>query len=360
MSSTNIYSLTRDGSCSKDEQDTNVINGSNQTILAEPNWQQEYKESITNIDQLCQILGLKFEQLPFSAQANQQFPLRVPHSYANRMQKSNPSDPLLLQVLATKHEDKHIEGYLQDPVGDLQSSRSPGLLQKYNGRALLLTSSRCAIHCRYCFRRHFPYTTQNPRQDGWKQALQELQQDQSITEIILSGGDPLTLDDLVLTKLISKLESIKHLQRLRIHTRLPIVIPNRICNELLTWMKNTRLKTIMVLHINHAQEIDNYLHEKLRQLENINCTLLNQSVLLNNINNTALDLVTLSETLFNAGVLPYYLHLLDKVDGAAHFDVDKESARNLMREISKHLPGYLVPKLVNELLGEPSKNVICY
>ncbi len=360
MSSTNICSLTRDGSCSKDEQNTIAINEPRQTILAEPNWQQEYRESITNIDQLCQILGLKIEQLPISTQANQQFQLRVPHSYVHRMQKSNPNDPLLLQVLPSNHEDKHIEGYLKDPVGDLQSSKSPGLLQKYKGRALLLASSRCAIHCRYCFRRHFPYTTQNPRHDSWEQALQELQQDQSITEIILSGGDPLSLDDFILTNLISKLESIAHIQRLRIHTRLPVVIPNRICNELLAWIKNTRLKVIFVLHINHAQEIDTHLQKSLQKLTNVNCTLLNQSVLLQNINYHASSLIKLSEALFNAGVLPYYLHLLDKVDGAAHFDVSEQDACNLMREISKHLPGYLVPKLVNEIPGRSSKNLIGY
>ncbi len=360
MSSTNTSSLTRDSSHTKDKQEASIIKESNQTILAESNWKQEYKESITNVDQLCQILGLKFEQLPISIQANQQFQIRVPHSYVNRMQKFNPTDPLLLQVLPTNHEDKHIEGYLKDPVGDLQSSKSPGLLQKYNGRALLLASSRCAIHCRYCFRRNFPYTTQNPRHDSWKQALQELQLDQSIIEIILSGGDPLTLDDSVLKKLISKLESIEHIQRLRIHTRLPVVLPSRICNELLTWIKNTRLKIIFVLHINHAQEINTHLHKNLQKLTNMNCTLLNQSVLLRNINNKATSLIKLSEALFKVGVLPYYLHLLDKVDGAAHFNVGETDARKLMQEISKHLPGYLVPKLVNEIPGRNSKSLISY
>jgi EF-P beta-lysylation protein EpmB len=299
-------------------------------------------------------------QLPVSTRAQQQFKLRVPQSYVRRMQQSDPSDPLLLQVLPSSYEDHHVEGYLTDPVGDLQSIKSPGLLQKYNGRALLLVTSRCAIHCRYCFRRHFSYSTQNPRHDSWAQAMREIQQDNSITEVILSGGDPLVMDDSELVKLITKLESIEHVKRLRIHTRLPVVIPNRICNELLHWINNTRLKIVMVLHINHAQEINTDLQQKLKLLANNNCTLLNQSVLLRNINDHATTLIELSEALFNAGILPYYLHLLDKVAGAAHFDVPEKYACNLMREISEHLPGYLVPKLVKEVPTENSKTLIYY
>jgi EF-P beta-lysylation protein EpmB len=249
---------------------------------------------------------------------------------------------------------------LKDPVGDLHNIKAPGLLQKYNGRALLLTTSRCAIHCRYCFRRHFPYSSQNPRHDSWNQALLELQQDSSITEVILSGGDPLVLDDSELTKLIKKLEAIEHVKKLRIHTRLPVVIPSRINDELLTWINCSRLRIIMVLHINHAQEINNELSDNLNKLDKNNCTLLNQSVLLRNINDQASSLIELSEALFNAGVLPYYLHLLDKVDGAAHFDVSEEKARTLMQKVSHQLPGYLVPKLVKEVAGEKAKSLISY
>jgi len=360
MSSSNTHSLTRDCSSPNDEQDSKITIESTLTTKSLSNWQLEYKTSITNIEQLCQTLGLNIEQLPISTQANKQFQIRVPMSYVERMQHSNPNDPLLLQVLPTHHEENHIEGYLKDPVGDLQSIKTPGLLQKYNGRALLLATSRCAIHCRYCFRRHFPYSAQNPRHDNWTQAVHELQLDHSITEVILSGGDPLVLDDSELAKLVSKLESIEHIQRLRIHTRLPVVIPNRISDELLNWISNSRLKIIMVLHINHAQEINTPLYTNLQKLKNINCTLLNQSVLLQNINDQSSSLVNLSEALFNAGVLPYYLHLLDKVDGAAHFDVCKENARKLMREITKQLPGYLVPKLVMEIPGEQSKSLISY
>ncbi|MFK7816989.1 MAG: EF-P beta-lysylation protein EpmB [Gammaproteobacteria bacterium] len=362
MSSSNTPILARDRSSShtKDQQ---VASAKIRPSINKPslsNWQLEYKTSITNVELLCQALGLEIEQLPISYHANKQFQLRAPQSYVKRMQHNNPNDPLLLQVLPTSNEETHVDGYLKDPVGDLQSIKSPGLLHKYNGRALLLATSRCAIHCRYCFRRHFPYSIQNPRSDSWAQTIQELQRDQSISEVILSGGDPLVLDDSELKKLIAKLEPIAHIKRLRIHTRLPVVIPNRINDELLNWISSTRLQIIMVLHVNHANEINTEMHERLQKLKDINCTLLNQSVLLKNINDQSTSLINLSESLFSAGVLPYYLHLLDKVEGAAHFDVSEDNAQTLMREISKHLPGYLVPKLVREIASEQSKSLISY
>lgn len=364
MSSTHIpnntISLTRDHSSPKDTTDAELSNESLSAIVAMPDWQQEYKNSFTSIERLCQYLELNIDQLPVSKNADKQFQLRVPHSYVTRMQKSDPQDPLLLQVLPTNDEDKNELGFLKDPVGDLQSIKTPGLLQKYQGRALLLVSSLCAVHCRYCFRRHFPYSSQNPRQDQWHQALEELRKDQSISEVILSGGDPLVLSDSELAKLIKQLEQIKHVKRLRIHTRLPVVIPNRIDNNLLAWIQKSKLQVIMVLHINHAQEINNELIQKLIKLSNINCTLLNQSVLLKSVNDSADNLINLSEALFKAGVLPYYLHLLDKVDGAAHFDVAEEEAVALMRNISDQLPGYLVPKLVKEVCGEKSKQLLSY
>lgn len=362
MSSSNTPSLARDRSSphTKGQHVASVEIRPNTNKPPVSSWQLEYKTSITNVALLCQTLGLEIEQLPISYQANKQFQLRAPQSYVKRMQHNNPNDPLLLQVLPTSNEETHIDGYLKDPVGDLQSVKSPGLLHKYNGRALLLATSRCAIHCRYCFRRHFPYSTQNPRGDSWAQTIQELQQDQSISEVILSGGDPLVLDDSELTKLITRLEPIAHIKRLRIHTRLPVVIPNRINDELLNWISHTRLQVIMVLHVNHANEINIEMHEGLQKLKDINCTLLNQSVLLRNVNDHPTSLINLSESLFSAGVLPYYLHLLDKVEGAAHFDVSEDNAQTLMREISKHLPGYLVPKLVREIASAKSKSLISY
>ena len=353
-------SLTRDDSSSKEIADTELSKESQSAIKTMPAWQQEYKTSFTNIERLCEILELNIDQISISENANKQFQLRAPQSYVARMQKSNPNDPLLLQILPTSDEDINERGFSKDPVGDLQSIKTPGLLQKYKGRALLLVTSRCAIHCRYCFRRHFPYSSQNPRHDQWHQALEELRQDQNISEVILSGGDPLVLSDLELAKLVTKIESIAHVKRLRIHTRLPVVIPSRINDELLAWIKNSHLQILIVLHINHAQEINNDLCQKLIKLNNINCTLLNQSVLLKNINDDISSLVNLSEALFNAGILPYYLHLLDKVEGAAHFDVAEDTAAALMRELSHQLPGYLVPKLVKEVSGKQAKQLISY
>ncbi len=354
MSSTNVYSLTRD-----------YQNPVNQNLIQKADsisaWQSEYKAAICSLDELCHELDLNIEDLPVDYSTQQQvFTLRVPHSYVQRMQKSDPHDPLLLQVLPNHLEQEIVSGFTKDPVGDLHSIKSSGLLKKYHGRALLLASSRCAIHCRYCFRRHFPYSEQNPRHDSWAKAMDELQKDQSINEIILSGGDPLVLSDHQLEKLVRKLETIQHITTLRIHTRLPVVIPNRINESLLSWMKNTRLKLIMVLHINHAQEINNELKNKLNMLVKLNCVLLNQSVLLSTINADTKSLLDLSRKLFSANIMPYYLHMLDKVAGAAHFEVSENDACSLMRSISKQLPGYLVPKLVREIEGETSKRIIDY
>lgn len=327
---------------------------------SEINWQQQYKESITSIDDLCKQLDLQIDQLPFSASAHEQFRLRAPKSYISRMQKSNPYDPLLLQILPHAFEENTVIGYSTDPVADLQSTKSHGLIKKYNGRVLLLATSRCAIHCRYCFRRHFPYNLHNPRKDAWRRAMSEIAQDTNIKEVILSGGDPLVLPEEELSKIIDPLEAIKHVERLRIHTRLPVVIPDRINDEFIQLVNTTKLKTIIVLHINHPQEIDYLLQNKLLELSSAKCTLLNQSVLLRDINDKADVLIKLSEELFKVNVLPYYLHLLDKVQGAAHFDICETDAQNIMAEVTSKLPGYLVPKLVKEEAGFPSKTLVTF
>ncbi len=353
MSVTNAFSLARDKHHPAEQKTGHVVQ-------IEPSWQSEFKTAITNIEALCQTLELDSKQLAVNLTHKHNFPLRVPHSYAQRMKKSDPNDPLLLQVLPQTSELNNVADYSTDPVGDLNSIKSTGLLQKYQGRALLLATSRCAIHCRYCFRQHFPYSDQNPKHDAWQTAVEELKKDSSISEIILSGGDPLVLSDEQLGKLVKKLEYVRHISTLRIHTRLPVVIPNRICDSLLNWMKNTRFKVVIVLHINHAQEINFELECKLKELTKIGCLLLNQSVLLNNVNADADSLIGLSRKLFSINVLPYYLHMLDKVQGAAHFDVPKNTARMLMQEVSNQLPGYLVPKLVEEVKNESSKSLINY
>ena len=323
-------------------------------------WQSQYRNSIKSLEELCQAIELQIDQLPFSTDANDQFPLRAPWSYVERIEKSNPSDPLLLQILPHKNEEIKTSGFIKDPVGDLNSIKTPGLLKKYHGRALILTTGQCAIHCRYCFRRHFPYSLNNPRLDRWRSTLNEIKKDCSIKEIILSGGDPLSLSDSEIENLITALEPMSHVKRLRIHTRLPVVIPQRITEHIISMIKTTKLKIIVVLHINHAQEINSELSEQLKRLKSINCTLLNQSVLLRKINDDVNSIVSLSEALFSSGVMPYYLHLLDKVEGAAHFEVSEVTAIELMKKVSAILPGYLVPKLVKEEAGFLSKSLITF
>jgi EF-P beta-lysylation protein EpmB len=232
---------------------------------------------------------------------------------------------------------------------------APGVLHKYQGRVLLTATGACAVHCRYCFRRHFPYTDANPAADQWCAALAHIAGDKSITEVILSGGDPLTLSDRRLENFTRQLEVIPHVRRLRLHTRLPIVLPERVNDELRGWLGATRLKTVVVVHANHAQEIDASVRVALAHLKGAGVELLNQSVLLRGINDSADALARLSEVLFDAGVLPYYLHMLDKVQGAAHFEVDETAARSLMAELNRRLPGYLVPRLVREIAGSPGK-----
>lgn len=326
----------------------------------ETTWQQQYRDSITSIDTLCSALELRADELSVSQKAERQFPLRVPWSYVGRMQRSNPRDPLLLQVLPHAFEEREAAGFGPDPVGDLASVTSPGLLKKYHGRALLLATGRCAVHCRFCFRRHFPYASQNPRGDAWRSALDGIAADSSIGEIILSGGDPLVLADRELAQLVSQLQAIPHVRRLRVHTRLPVVIPARINTELLDWINASELGIVVVLHVNHPSELDHELHERLQALSAARCRVLNQSVLLRGVNDDPNILVALSERLFDAGVLPYYLHLLDKVQGAMHFDVDEPAACVIMKEVAARLPGYLVPRLVREQAGEPGKTPVLF
>jgi len=231
----------------------------------------------------------------------------------------------------------------------------PGVLHKYHGRVLLMATGACAVHCRYCFRRHFPYAEANPVVDRWRQALDYIAGDDSIAEVILSGGDPLSMSDRRLADLTRRLDAIPHLRRLRLHTRLPIVLPERVNDELLDWLGATRLKTAVVVHANHANEIDSSVIAALSRLKASGAELLNQSVLLRGVNDSTEALMALSEKLFEAGVLPYYLHLLDKVQGAAHFEVEETAARCLMAELSRQVPGYLVPRLVREIPGAPGK-----
>jgi len=286
------------------------------------------------------------------------FPLRVPHSFVARMRKGDPQDPLFLQIWPATAEGVDTAGFSSDAVGDLASLKSGGLIHKYRGRALVIATGACAINCRYCFRRHFPYNDSLASRGNWRETLAQIEADPSIEEVILSGGDPLSLTDDKLSAFVSALERIPHVGRLRLHTRTAVVLPERVDEALLGWLGRTRLQKVVVLHINHANEIDAAVETAIIRLRGAGATLLNQSVLLQNVNDSSDALAALSERLFACGVLPYYLHLLDRVQGAGHFEVNENKAVKLMGELAARLPGYLVPRLARELPGAPAKTLL--
>lgn len=322
------------------------------------NWQILLKQGVSNTAELLDLLNLTPQQMPYALQEEQPFKLRVPRGFVDRMEKGNPHDPLLLQALPVQQELISTPGFSKDPLTEQHYNPLPGLLHKYQGRVLFTLTGSCAIHCRYCFRRHFPYADNNPGRQGWQQILDYIAADKNINEVILSGGDPLVMPDNILAELALKLDKIPHLNILRIHSRLPIVLPERINEEFLSWFTTLRLKPVLVIHSNHPNEIDVKVQLALHRLKQAQVVLLNQTVLLKNINNNAATLAELSRVLFQHGVLPYYLHLLDKVEGAAHFDLPLEQAIDLHKELLSLLPGYLVPKLVKEAGGAKSKTPI--
>ncbi len=319
-----------------------------------PDWQQALAQAITDPVELCKELALD-SKIRAELLFPKQFPLRVPRRFVARMQKGNPNDPLLLQVLPIAKELSSLSGFCSDPLHEKQVNPVPGLLHKYQGRVLLMPTGACAIHCRFCFRRHFPYDENTPGTSGWEQAFQYIANDPSIEEVILSGGDPLIVKDAILLNLMDRLASIPQVKTLRIHTRIPIVLPERITPSLITLLTNTRLKTVIVIHCNHPQEIDETVEAILQRCQKAGITLLNQFVLLRNINNQAETLIQLCRKLFQAGVLPYYLHLLDPVAGSAHFSVSVAEGQQLIKTMAAQLPGYLVPRLVQEVSGEAAK-----
>jgi EF-P beta-lysylation protein EpmB len=323
-----------------------------------PLWQQELAAAVRNPVELLQLLGLNQDLVPAAQAAALDFPLRVPRGYIQRMRPGDLSDPLLRQVLPTRRELEEQLGFSADPVGDLASVQRPGVLHKYRGRVLLVVTGACAIHCRYCFRRHFPYGAENAAATDWQPALDYLRSHPDVEEVILSGGDPLAMSDRKLGRLAAALAEIPHLQRLRIHSRLPVVLPSRVTDEFLDWFTGTRLTPVMVIHANHANELDSQVESACRKIRLRGATLLNQAVLLQGVNDDIDSLENLSRKLFQIGVLPYYLHLLDRVRGAAHFDVMENRARHLMAELAARLPGYLIPKLAREEAGKLSKTVI--
>ncbi len=318
-------------------------------------WQDILKSCFTKPDDLLNYLNIRTEVPEALQQTMTNFPMRVPLPFAQRMRKGDLNDPLLLQVLPQIAELETIPGFTHDPLCESHATAKEGLLHKYHGRVLLVTTSSCAIHCRYCFRRHFPYDSHRLNKQHWLETFDYIAQDGTISEVILSGGDPLNCANHQLEWISHQLEKIPHIKRLRIHTRLPIAIPQRVDSGLLSWLANCRLKVVMVLHCNHPNEIDEAVRVALSKLSDIKIPLLNQSVLLAKVNDRVDILAELSEQLFDCGVQPYYLHLLDKVTGSAHFDLENHKVEQLYRELFEILPGYLVPKLVREVAGAPAK-----
>ncbi len=320
------------------------------------NWQTVLAQAITDPQTLLDYLQL--DPRLFDLTAHQQFSLKLPFSYLKRIEKGNPNDPLLLQVLPLIQENQKVKDFIPDPVGDLMALKTTGVLHKYQHRLLIISTPACAIHCRYCFRRHFPYQQSHASKNQWQATTDYIQQHTEIEEVILSGGDPLVLSDDKLASLLQPLEKIPHLQRIRIHTRLPIVLPQRITLALCQLLQKLTLPVVMVIHSNHANEIDHDVIQACLMLHQHQILLLNQAVLLKNINNTIEAQVNLSHALIQANVLPYYLHLLDKVQGASHFDIDEQQAIALHQQMQKRLSGYLVPRLVRETKGKAAKELI--
>lgn len=325
--------------------------------LQPPGWQQLWREAVTDPAELLDLLGLAQLKSRLAC-AGQAFSLRVPRGYVARMRRGDAHDPLLRQVLPLDDEDRIVPGFTLDAVGDLAARAVPGVLHKYTGRALLISTGSCAIHCRYCFRRHFPYGEELAARGEWRDAVAAIAADTTIHEVLLSGGDPWSLSTAKLRELTDRLRAIPHLTRLRIHTRLPIVLPERIDTELCEWLQSLPWPVVVVVHANHAREIDREVRAALQRLRTTGVTLLNQAVLLAGVNDSVDAQCELGETLFAAGVLPYYLHLLDRVHGAAHFEVDASTATATMDAMRARLPGYLVPRLVREIAGESSKTLI--
>jgi EF-P beta-lysylation protein EpmB len=321
-------------------------------------WQTALTQAVTDPLELLTLLELDLGLLESAKVAAHSFPLLVPRGFLARMQKGNLKDPLLRQVLPLGIETSvpsSSSGYEVDPLQESKFNPIPGLLHKYQGRVLLTLVGTCAINCRFCFRRHFPYAENNPGSAGWEKALNYIAKDPSISEVILSGGDPLIVTDRVLQAFTDRLNDIPHIQRLRIHSRLPIVLPERITPELIQWISQLKQKPVLITHCNHPQEINHEVKKAILALKEAGVVLFNQSVLLKGVNDSVETLVALSEALFEIGLQPYYLHTLDKVQGTAHFDLDLQIAQKLHSKMNQQLPGYLVPKLVCEQAGALAK-----
>ena len=318
-------------------------------------WQTALVQAITDPSELLTYLELDQALLPAAKAVTKLFPLIVPRGFAARMEKGNPDDPLLRQIMPMNIELEEAPGFQTDPLQESRVNPVPGLLHKYHSRVLLTFVGTCAVNCRFCFRRHFPYTENNPGTEGWNQALAYIANDETISEVILSGGDPLVANDKMLLAFTERLNQISHVKRLRIHSRMPIVLPERISPDFIAWTRTLNQKVIMVTHCNHAQEINEPVKQAIKKMTDAGITMLNHTVLLKGVNDNIETLVALSEALFENGVLPYYIHMLDKVQGAAHFHVKLKMAQQLHAALQQRLSGYMVPKFVFEEPGAPAK-----
>jgi EF-P beta-lysylation protein EpmB len=318
-------------------------------------WQRLWRDAVRDPRELLALVGLPALAGRVSEAAAAQFPLRVPRGFVARMRPGDPADPLLRQVLPLDDEDRIVPGFVLDAVGDRDARGGTGIVHKYEGRALLVATGSCAIHCRYCFRRHFPYGEETAAAGQWREALAYLAADPGLSEVLLSGGDPLSLATPKLAEFTGALAGLPHVRRLRLHTRLPVVLPERVDDALLAWLSALPQQRVVVIHANHANEIDDGVARALGELRRAGATLLNQAVLLRGVNDEVAAQAALSERLFEAGVLPYYLHQLDRVAGTAHFEVPDAEALALHAALAARLPGYLVPRLVREVAGAPAK-----
>lgn len=331
-----------------------MIHGSFAPVESD-SWQTLLARSVTDPAALLDLLQLDNALLDPAIGAAHDFPLRVPQPYIDRMRRGDPTDPLLRQVLPIGEELLDQPGYVTDPLGEQHANARPGIIHKYQGRLLLVVSAGCAVNCRYCFRRHFPYDENNLSTAEWHEALDYIRTDESIREVIYSGGDPLAANDRRLAWLTREIAAIPHVSRLRVHTRLPVVIPQRVTADLVDALCGTRLPVTMVLHCNHANELDASLAQAVQALRSAGIMMLNQAVLLRGVNDRLEDQIALSERLADNGIMPYYLHILDHVKGARHFLVEDEEAIKLVGQMLTRLPGFLVPRLVREVAGERSK-----
>lgn len=320
-------------------------------------WLADLATAFNDPVELLNFLALPLAEFEQDIQARKLFALRVPRPFAEKMKKGDRFDPLFLQAMSSGQEFLSAEGFSQDPLEE-QHAAAPNILHKYHNRLLFMLKNSCAINCRYCFRRHFPYQEVKSGKASWQQSLAYIAEHTEVEEVILSGGDPLMAKDHDIDWLLTELETIPHIKTLRIHSRLPVVIPNRITDELCQRLSVSRLHCVLVNHINHANEIDAVFAEKMAKLKVAGVVLLNQSVLLKGVNDNAQTLKALSDKLFSYGILPYYLHLLDKVEGASHFYIDDNEALRIYQELQRITSGYLVPKLVREIGGEPHKTLI--